>query len=502
MRSRKVILNVSSNLILQLFIFVYGFLMPKIIMTKYGSNVNGLISSITQFLAYISLLESGVGPVVKSILYKPISEKDNDEIADILFATEKFFKAIAYVFIIYILILIFVYPNIVNTSKDNIYVSSLIVIISISIFSEYYFGMIYKIFLQANQETYVISIIQIVTYILAIIVALIMSKFEVTVHVLKLSISLIFVLRPIIQNMYVKRKFDIDFRNANRNYIIKNKWDGLAQHVAYVIHTNTDITILSLFSTLSEVSVYSVYLLIVKGIKALISAFSSGIDASFGDMINRNEEENLKKNFEYYEIVYFMVCTILFACTISLIVPFVNIYTSNINDANYTRPVFASLLVISECLWAIRLPYLTLVYAAGHFKETKIGAWVECFINIVISIFLVRRYSIIGVTIGTIIAMFIRTSEFIYYANNSILKISIFKSLKKICILTFIIIISMLFAERLFIFRNISYIYWVLNAVILFVFISILTFIVNFIFYKDELRNILRIIKFSFLKNK
>lgn len=192
MRSKKAFLNVLTNLILQIFIFVYGFVLPKIIMSKYGSNVNGLISSVTQFLAYISLLESGVGPVVKSILYEPISKKDNKKIIDILYATEKFFRTIAVIFIIYIVILTFVYPSIIKTSKSTLYVSSLIIIISISIFSEYFFGMIYRIFLQANQETYVISIIQIGTYIIAIIAAVIMARMNVSVHILKLSFICIY----------------------------------------------------------------------------------------------------------------------------------------------------------------------------------------------------------------------------------------------------------------------------------------------------------------------
>ncbi|WP_058991111.1 polysaccharide biosynthesis C-terminal domain-containing protein [Anaerococcus rubeinfantis] len=501
MRSKKAFLNVLTNLILQVFIFVYGFVLPKIIISKYGSNVNGLISSVTQFLAYISLLESGVGPVVKSILYEPISQKDDKKITDILYATEKFFRTIAIIFIIYIVVLTFAYPYFIKTSKSTLYVSSLIIIISISIFSEYFFGMVYRIYLQANQETYVISIIQIGTYILAIIAAIIMARADVSVHILKLSVSLIFVLRPIAQNLYVKRKFNLDLKNANKNFIIKNKWDGLAQHIAYVVHTNTDITVLTIFSTLSEVSVYSVYMLIVKGVKALITAFSSGLDASFGDMISKKETENLRNKFELYEIIYFMICTVLFACSVVLIIPFVKIYTSNIHDADYIRPTFGILLVISECLWAIRLPYLTLVYAAGHFKETRKGAWVECITNIVISVILVRRYGIVGVAIGTIMAMIIRTSEFIYYANKKILKVNVVKSLKKIIELAVIIFLTAICAGKIFIFPNTSYIYWLINAIIVFVFASLLTFIFNMIFYRDKLMDVFEISK-AILKRK
>ena len=96
MRSKKAIYNIITNLILQLVVIVYGFVIPKIIIQSFGSSVNGLVSSITQFLAYITLLESGVGPVVKAALYKPLAKKDNKEIANILNASEKFFLALSY----------------------------------------------------------------------------------------------------------------------------------------------------------------------------------------------------------------------------------------------------------------------------------------------------------------------------------------------------------------------------------------------------------------------
>ena len=40
----------------------------------YGSDVNGLVSSITQFLGYIALVEGGVGGVIRAALYKPLAK--------------------------------------------------------------------------------------------------------------------------------------------------------------------------------------------------------------------------------------------------------------------------------------------------------------------------------------------------------------------------------------------------------------------------------------------
>ena len=105
MKNKKTIWNIISALTMQVVIFVTSFIVKKIIIKEYGSNLNGLISSITQFLSYIALLESGVGPVIKASLYKPISKHDVKEINNILYASEKFFRKIAIIFLIYIIIL-------------------------------------------------------------------------------------------------------------------------------------------------------------------------------------------------------------------------------------------------------------------------------------------------------------------------------------------------------------------------------------------------------------
>ena len=116
MKDKRVFFNVVSSILLQILVMICGFIVPKVIMQSYGSSVNGLVTSITKFLAYILLLELGMGPVVKSVLYKPIANKDREEIRKILKAADKFFKRVSYIFIIYVLVLCFIIPSI--TSKD------------------------------------------------------------------------------------------------------------------------------------------------------------------------------------------------------------------------------------------------------------------------------------------------------------------------------------------------------------------------------------------------
>lgn len=500
MRSKKTIYNIISTLVLQIITIIYGFIVPKIIISKFGSDVNGLVSSITQFLGYISLLESGIGPVVKASLYKPIAKKNRNEIANILYSAEKFFRVISYIFLGYILILALGYPFIVSNEFNYIYTLSLVIIIAISTFAEYYFGMVYNLFLQSEQKVYVISLIKIISYIVSIIVIVILAKLNCSIHIIKLVSGLIFVLRPIMQNVYVKKKYNIDFSNVDKNYKLKNKWDGLAQHIASVVHGNTDITILTIFCNLAEVSVYSVYYLIVTGIKSITQAFTGGIDALFGDMLAKNENDNLNNKFNLYEIIYYMIITIIYVCTIILIVPFVKVYTLNINDANYIRQLFGYLLVISEFIWAIRLPYSSITLAAGHFKETQKGAWVEAITNILISIILVNKYGIVGVAIGTIIAMLIRTIEFIYHTNKYILKRNQFESIKKIILIIIETIMIVFLSRYLPNIEVVSYITWIEYAILVFILSLIIVIPTNIILFRNEFNTFITIVKNIFRK--
>lgn len=502
MRSRRTIINIYTSLLLQFVVLICGFIVPKLIIKNYGSNVNGLVASISQFLAYITLLESGFGPVVKAALYKPIANKDKKEIASILKASEKFFRVIAYIFLVYLLILSIVYPLLINTEFDFIFTMSLVLILSISTFMEYYFGMTYRLYLQAEQKRYITSIIHLIGTVLNTISIVILVRIHASIHIVKLVSSFIFVLRPIIQNIYVKKKYNINLKDADKNYKLEQKWDALAQHIAYVIHRNTDIAVLTIFAPLVEVSVYSIYNAISGRIKSIIQAFTGGVDASFGDMIARGEKEQLNKNFRVYELFYFTLTTIAYTCTILLIVPFIEVYMRGITDANYIRPLFGVLLVLGEFVWAVREPYNLIILAAGHFKQIKKGAWVEAFVNIIISIALVWRYGIVGVAIGTLVAMIIRTVEFMYHTNKYILERKQINSVIRVGITTIEVLIIVLLTKMLPNIEMISYINWIKYALLVVAESIIVVLPINLIAYKEDAKGLWNIVKKNLIKRK
>lgn len=492
MRNKRTKLNIISSVILQIVTIICGFIVQKLVIKSFGSSVNGLVASITRFLTYITLLEAGVGPVVKSILFKPIADKDKTTIEKILKTSEKFFRKIAYIFIFYILVLCVIIPIVVSKEFDGIFTLSLVIIIAISTFSEYFFGITYKLYLQAEQKTYIISIIHIGTLVLNVIMIIALIRFGANIQTIKLVSAVIYVLRPILQNFYVKKKYNINLKNVERNYQIKQKWDGLAQHIAFVVHKNTDVVILTFCTNIAEVSVYSVYFMIVNRLKSIVQSFVGGVDAAFGDMIAKGEQDNLNRAYEIYEGLYLTIATVIFSSTLFLIVPFVSIYTKGITDVNYIRPVFAYLMVFAEFICIIRQPYNDLVKVAGHFKQTKIGAWVEAISNIVISFVLVWKYGITGVAIGTLFAMTIRTIEFMYHCSKYILKRNMFYTFKRLVVIAIEIGIIILIVNIIPSIQISNYISWILQACIVFSISSFVVLLLNVFVYHKNFRNIIR----------
>lgn len=69
------------------------------------------------------------------------------------------------------------------------------------------------------------------------------------------------------------------------------------------------------------------------------------------------ESTELNDFFGWVEWCIHTGTTFIFACTAALIVPFIEIYTYGINDANYIQPLFAALLTLANAMHCLRLPY-------------------------------------------------------------------------------------------------------------------------------------------------
>ena len=73
MRGRKTLKNTIYGLLYEATAIICNLILPRIILSSFGSQYNGVIGSITQFLNVIALFQSGIGGVTIAALYKPLA---------------------------------------------------------------------------------------------------------------------------------------------------------------------------------------------------------------------------------------------------------------------------------------------------------------------------------------------------------------------------------------------------------------------------------------------
>lgn len=418
MKNKVTLLNMISGLILQFFTLISGFILPKIILTCFGSEVNGLVSSLNQFLSYITLVEGGITGVIVANLYKPIVEQDNNKISSVLVTADRFYKKIGALFIAYSVILSIIYPLHFKTEFTFSYVCSLTLILSLTILIQYMYSLTLRTLLNADKKGYVVNFTQTLIVIFNVLFALISVFIYPSIHVLKLISGSLFLLQPLIFNRYVKKNYKIDWKVEPDNSLIKSRWNGFAINLAAFIHNSTDVTVLTFLANLKTVSIYSVYSLVSSGIKQMINACLSGIAHTVGQAYAKKNWKELNQKLDIYEYIVLILVFFLFTVTALLITPFVQLYTKDIVDTDYNQPLFGFLLVLAEALYLIKLPHLNLAYSANKFKEITVPAYIEAMLNIMISVALVKWIGLIGVTIGTIVGMTYRMVFHVYYTSK------------------------------------------------------------------------------------
>ena len=481
------LLNAISNLLLQLLTIISGFIIPKLTLDYFGSEVNGLVSSLTQFLSYINLLEGGVTGVITASLFKPLVNNDNEKISSIIKTSNVFYRKISLIFIIYSIFLAIIYPIVFQNNFSFLYVSILTLILSITLFIQFMFSLTYRSLLTADKKLYIVSIVQIIILIMNILLFYLIVKVYPNIHILKLVTGLIYIIQPLVFNKIIKKQYNIN-KNVNEDKkILNSRWDGFAINVAAFIHNGTDIAILTILTNLKKVSVYSVYALVTAGIKKIILSISAGITPSIGNIYASENKEELNQKFEIFEYIIFVLVFFFFTVGGLLITPFVMLYTKNITDISYNEPLMGYILMCAEGIYCLREPYVGLSYSANKFKEIKNPAYIEAILNICISIALVFKFGLIGVAIGTLIAMTYRTIFHVHYFKNNVLYRTPKHFYKKLLLFSLGSIIGIVFCKVFVNINPTSIMNWIICAIIYCIVFGLIYFIISLLFYKKDL---------------
>ena len=441
--------NMRMALAVQLCGVVHGFLLPKIILTCFGSEVNGMVSSVAQYLSGIQILEGGLGAVVMASLYKPLAERNMDKVSAIVRAAEQFFRKLALTYLVYALIVAIVFPRLVQTQFSPGYITALVLVIALGTFVQYFFATPYRLLIQADKHGHVVSFAYILMLLCSTALALVAALTRQSVHVIRLIGSVCYGICPVVFCLYVRRHYPLKKDVQPDREALKQRWDAFGQNLAYFINNNTDLVLLSLFATLPEISVYSVYALIVVALRNLVKSLSEAAAPSVGRELVTSSSLRLNRIFDWYELGMNALSTVVFSCCMVLIVPFVKIYTAGLWDADYNQPMLACLLTLANWVYCCRESLRSMIHIAGHIRQTSWAAYMEAGINVVLSAFLVGKFGLVGVGIGTAVVMVYRMICMAWYLKKNILYRPLRKWAKGLAVFACAGAVSVILARRI-----------------------------------------------------
>ncbi len=421
-RTKKTKTNIVVSILYQLIYTVIGLVLPRFILRTFGSDVNGIMRSIDQLLSCTMLLEGGIGGMVLASFYLPLASNDSRAVSDIFNNTKRFFNRISAVYAALVILFSVFATLIINTEYDPTFVGALVLILGLTYYFNYYLGVTHQLLLKADQKLYIVQLVLMVTLTLNAGISIGLMESGAGIHVVKLVSAFVFLLNPLIYRIYIKQHYDISKKLFDPNRRMPRKRDGVIHHVAYFIHRNTDVVILSIFRGVKEVSVYSIYYSVVVGLENFLTAVSNGLAGVIGNIIAKKENKLLTNSFEVYEMCNTFLTSFFCTAAAVLILPFVRIYTDGVTDAEYIRPSFAYLLIAAQWFYCIRIPYNNVINSAGHYGQTKPGAYMEAALNFFISLLTVHKFGLAGVAFGTMTAMLARTVYMAWYLSKNILK--------------------------------------------------------------------------------
>lgn len=396
----KTLQNLQLNLLVTLVTGVLNFILNKYFAKYMGTNMLGLMKLFTQMIAYLSLVDLGIGSASAYALYKPLAEKDINKISLVVSTIDSFYKKIAFYILILGSALSFVVPYFIKLElyDKKIYIYWILYVINTSI--GYLFAK-YSILFIANQEYGFVRKVQGIGKIIFQIIQII--------SLVKMQSFVLFIIIMILENSY---NYILFYKHYRKSYIyikkvkekdhriIKDMKSLFWHKIGTLVVFNTDYIVLSKFISLSVVGIYSSYIIVYQMIMTLINILTPVLIPNIGSFVSQNNKEKIYIYWRELYSVYIFLGTIFVICTYFLIVPFVNLW---LGKEFILSNLTITLILINLFIDLIRGVTDIFKTSCGFFDDIYTPV-LESVINLLFSIILVKKMGLNGVILGTLIS--------------------------------------------------------------------------------------------------
>lgn len=426
----NIIISFSTKIVLMLLNIV----IPRLFIVSYGSEVNGLLSAITQIFGYLALLEAGIGTASVNALYKHLDRQDRDQINDVLGQSKAYFRRVTVFYVLSVLSFAIIYPLISGSTVSRATILAVILLQGAGNCLTYYFSAAYTQLLIADGKNYIVDVVSFGVSVGSSVVKIILVSAGCDIVWVQVGFLLVSILKIPAILLICRRQYPW------LKPIKTKKYDSLQERGAFVVHevsatifSGTDVFLISTFCSFALASVYSVYQLVFGALNTMINTANGGLGFLLGQNYYKDRKTFLKL-YDNYSALYCFAVFVVMTVAYLMITPFIALYTQGVTDIDYNMKLLPILFTGINVMSGVRAVAARLITVSGHAKKTQSHSIVEAIINLVASIILVNWIGIYGVLLGTIIALLYRMNDIIIYANKVILERSPWHEYKRVVV--------------------------------------------------------------------
>lgn len=415
-RGKKSIFNIALSLASQVLVVVVGLFLPRALIVNYGSDVNGLITSLQQIIAYLALVEGGIMGSAMASLYKPLSEKDLASVSVICSSAKRFYNKVGCLFLILVVVIGIVYPFVVKgLSFSNAELFAFVALSGVNGASQLFFIGKHKALLMASRNNGVVMAINALSTTVYSVAFIVLSYLRLPVLVSFSIASCAYLARAFMFRFAATKYFPDVKYDRTEKYVFEQQKDVLIQQVLTMVIMNSPVVIMTILQApMALISVYTVYNLVISSVFMIFYSIDNTMTATFGDIVASEDKTTLRNKYYDYIQLFSSIWIWAVICLATLYLPFVELYTKGVSDVEYVRLLECVVFTLIASSWTLRNAQTVLYAASGRFRDLRAGFVVEATLCVVLSSIGFYVWGLLGLLIGRLISILYRVADFAY----------------------------------------------------------------------------------------
>lgn len=425
-RVDKSMKNVSYGAVIQVINTLLSFVARIYLVRILGKEINGLNGLFTEVITMLSLAEMGIGAVITYSLYKPLAQKDEAKLTQLMWLFKIAYRIIAVVIIVAGAALTpFITYLVKEINYDSAYIRVIFFLFVLKTATTYL--MSYKTsLLMADQKNYIVSAITIVCRavmtILGIVVLYVTHSY---VAYLILMIGFNFVTNFSVS--YYAQKLYPFLKNSDK--LPRNECMQILSNIRHVfigrvsgrITNSTDNILISVLVNTVTSGIYSNYALIMSSVKQMFDQIIFSVTGSLGNLLVCETPAHCDRVLKRLTFIFFVAGFVFAGGFYCASAPFIILC--------FGKTYLMEKLVLFVCAINLYLslwtkPLWGVMSVSGLFSDDKKTSIAGSVMNLTISFVLGKWIGMAGIFIGTTSTLLIQLIMKSYYLYKKAFGIS------------------------------------------------------------------------------